>query len=208
MKNKSLLIGIGLAVLGFLMLIIPTQIFKIAIVILGAISFLNGIIILKTERILIADTYYQKATLIRGISSIVIGFLVVCFPQLGIKLGETVWTITCYVFGIWLFVSTFLEIFGIIQLRRYNKKFKTYLIETIISFLVAILLFILGHNNGLTFILRIGGLVMLLTGLLFSVVAWKDRPVYVKAENVETVVDDEKSSSENTESSAETESNN
>ncbi|MDE5898485.1 MAG: hypothetical protein K2H09_04380, partial [Treponemataceae bacterium] len=88
-------------------------------------------------------------------------------------------------FAIYLIAGALLEMFAVGKIRESGTERKQFVLESVISIVAAVIFFIILAKPE-TFI-RIGGIIVIAAGLLFTLVAWKNRPLV--QEPVE-VVDD------------------
>ena len=128
-KNK-LILSLLAALVGLLMLVIPNAFLALIIVILGVAAIVDGVFILFTTRNLIIDPQYKMIMTIRGIISVVIGFLAISIPMI---FATVVWQMMAYMLGIYLLVSSIMEAYCITKLHRNGIMIKQSVMEVVIS---------------------------------------------------------------------------
>ena len=180
MNRDKLLVGFLTAIIGLLLLLTPEAFAKFSVILLGAASILNGILILWTTRNLIYDTLYNRLVWIRGILSIVVGFSAVLFP---IAFAHQVLRVLAYLLAIYLILSAAILSFTAFKLKRNGISVKNSFVEIGVSILLAALLFIIltlisPENVGMTIIYVFGG-ILVLSGLGLVFIQWKSRPAAI-----------------------------
>ncbi len=177
-KNKFLL-GIVVAAVGLFMLLSPDAFIKFTVIILGIGAFVDGLFILVTTKNLILDPSYSRIMSIRGWMSIAAGALAVALP---LVVAGIMWTIMAYTLAAYLLISSALEVYAIGKLKRNGIMIKQSVIEVLVSLLLAaVLLFIPSRSVGHIIVYGCG-LSILIAGLGFAFVQWKNRPIIVHAE--------------------------
>lgn len=197
-KNK-LFLGFVTAALGLFLLLSPEAFVKFFVIILGIAAIIDGVFILAATRNLILDPQYNKIVTVRGVLSIIVGLLAVFLPML---VAAVIWKMMAYTLAVYLFISAGLEAFTISKLHRNGIMIRQSLIEVLCSVIIAVVLLIIPSESAGNFIIRLMGLVLLVFGVGFVLLQWKNRPVIVEPESVETV---ENESEENQESDKEDE---
>ncbi len=181
-KNK-LFLGLMTAAMGLFLLISPDAFISFFVIILGVAAVIDGIFILAATRDLIIDPQYKLIVTVRGILSVLIGFLAVALPKL---VASVAWSAMAYALAIYLIVSASLQIYTITKLHRNGIMVRQSMIEVASSVILAIVLFIIPSETIGIFIIRIFGAVLLVAGIAISVIQWKNRPEVVVANTVET----------------------
>lgn len=172
-KNK-LILSLLAALVGLLMLVIPNAFLALIIVILGVAAIVDGVFILFTTRNLIIDPQYKMIMTIRGIISVVIGFLAISIPMI---FATVVWQMMAYMLGIYLLVSSIMEAYCITKLHRNGIMIKQSVMEVVISVILAIVLFIIPAETAGNIIIRICGFILLVVGGVIAFLQWRNRPI-------------------------------
>ena len=188
MRKTYIVIGILAIVIGLLMLIVPQQCVKIIVILLGFFSLGNGIFNLFHIRKMVADPDFIKTINIRGIVSIVVGFLAIFLP---LAFAGILWTIMVYTLALYLLVSSGMELYGIKKMDQVGINTKPYIAEIIGSIIIAIILFIIPAEIG-TFIIRLLGFLIILVGIILLLAKTKTEPLIVYAEEVPNDPNDSK----------------
>ncbi len=188
MRKTYIVIGILAIVIGLLMLIVPQQCVKIIVILLGFFSLGNGIFNLFHIRKMVADPDFIKTINIRGIVSIVVGFLAIFLP---LAFAGILWTIMVYTLALYLLVSSGMELYGIKKMDQVGINTKPYIAEIIGSIIIAIILFIIPAKIG-TFIIRLLGFLIILVGIILLLAKTKREPLIVYAEEVPNDPNDSK----------------
>ena len=181
-KNK-LFLGLMTAAMGLFLLISPDAFISFFVIILGVAAVIDGIFILAATRDLIIDPQYKLIVTVRGILSVLIGFLAVALPKF---VASVAWSAMAYALAIYLIVSASLQIYTITKLHRNGIMVRQSMIEVASSVILAIVLFIIPSETIGIFIIRIFGAVLLVAGIAISVIQWKNRPEAAVANTVET----------------------
>lgn len=178
--------GILLALIALMMIIAPEQCIKVAVIGLGIEAIVNGVLGLTKSRGLLSDANYQLAILVRSIMSIVIGLLAVVLPM---KFAEAMWKIMLYMLGFYLLIAGAIQLYIAAKLRNSNIERRRYVIEVVVSFIGAVVLFIISRPHVGVFFIRLVGVGVLLVSIGYLLFEWKNRPIVV--DEIE-VVDDVK----------------
>lgn len=181
-KNKIFL-GLVTAVLGLLLLITPDAFIKLFVIILGVAAIVDGVFILAVSRNLIVDPHYNMIVLIRGIMSIVIGAVAVFLP---LFVARIIWNIMAYMLAGYLLVSCMLQIYTITKLHRNGIMIRQSMIEVMSSLIIALVLLVIPSQFAGHIIIRLLGIALLLIGIGFVAVQWKNRVLVIQPENVQT----------------------
>jgi hypothetical protein len=183
MRKTNFILGVLLAVVGLMMIVAPDKCIKVAVILLGIEAVANGVFSLVKIRQLISDKDFQLAVFVRGIFSIVIGFLAVILP---LKFAAMMWTVMLYVLAGYLLLAAVLELYAVAKLRNTGIERKQYVLEALVSIICGIILFIIPQQLGMV-IIRVLGVIVLIVSLIYVLYEWRNRPIVV--DNVE-VVDD------------------
>lgn len=179
-KNKFIL-SLMVAIVGLLMIISPTAFIALAVILLGLAAVVDGIFIMVATRNLILDPDYKLMMTIRGVMSIVVGAVAVLLP---LVIAAIAWTIMAYVLAGYLIVSAGLEIYGITKLHRNGIMINQSVIETVISLILAIALFVIPAEKAGGILVRICGVILLIAGCLNAFLQWRNRPITVVPDSV------------------------
>lgn len=186
-KNK-LYLGFVTAALGLFLLISPDTFISFFVILLGVAAVIDGIFILAATRDLIIDPQYKLIVTVRGVLSIVVGFLAVVLP---IAVAAVVWKAMAYTLAVYLVISAVLQIYTITKLHRNGIMIRQSMIEAASSMVLALVLFIIPAQAAGHFIIRLFGIVLLAIGIGLVVIQWKGRPEVVAPDSVETVEEEE-----------------
>ena len=201
-KTKNIVFGGILAVIGLLMLINPGACINAVVVLVGLTAIAAGGYNLFYTLKNITVPEIKKMILIKSIVSIVIGLVAVICPFALVKTVTSIWKIISYVLAVYLILFAATNVYSSIKFRKTaGDDFKKNLIEGIICFLIAVLLFIIPIEEvGLT-IVRVLGTISIIIGavLIFVEVGIARRTTVVSKEDV-NVVDDEPQKSDDTSS--------
>jgi len=182
MKKSYIALGILAAIIGLMMLFAPTEWIKVTVIVLGIGTIINGLYNLKTVRILVTDTDYQRLISIRGFTSIAIGVLAVLLPLL---IAGIVWTVMIYILAVYLLLSAGTELFALSKMKEAGIDTRPYMYEVFFSIGFALLLFIMPEKFGII-IVRILGILILLAAAGFIFREWKNKPLIVYPEQEES----------------------
>jgi len=206
-KTKNIVFGGILAVIGLLMLINPGACINAVVVLVGLTAVVTGGYNLFYTLKNITVPEIKKMILIKSIVSIVIGLVAVICPFALVKTVASIWKIISYVLAVYLILFAATNVYSSIKFRKTaGDDFKKNLIEGIICFLIAVLLFIIPIEEvGLT-IVRILGTISIIIGavLIFVEVGIARRTTVVSKEDVNVVDDDESAASSEAPSSEDT----
>ena len=196
MKTKNIVFGGILAVIGLLMLINPGACINAVVVLVGLTAIAAGGYNLFYTLKNITVPEIKKIILIKSIVSIVIGLVAVICPFALVKTVTSIWKIISYVLAVYLIIFAATNVYSGIKFRKtVEEDFKKNLIEGLICFLIAVLLFIIPIEEvGLT-IVRILGIIGIVIGavLIFVEVGIARRTTVISKDDV-VVTDDEESS--------------
>lgn len=207
MKTKNVILGLCLAVVGLLMAAMPSACIKAVVVIVGLVAICNGGYNLFVDYKKTTIPQLKTSILVKSIASIVIGLVAVICPFALLKTAASIWNIVSYILAVYLILFSFYGFFTASKMRDSSPEERKRIIkESLISLLIAVLLFVIPIENvGRTFVRIIGiaGLAIGVVLIIIEVVVSK-RTVIVKAEEA-VVVDD---SEAGTDATANTETEN
>lgn len=170
MRKSYIGIGVLAIIIGLMMLIVPHQCIKVIVIILGIFAVANGTYNLFSVRRLIADSDFVMTITIRGVISIVVGFLAILLP---LVFANFLWTIMVYTLAFYLLVSSVMEIFSTKKMKNVGINTKPYILEIIGSIIIAIILFIIPAKIG-TLIIRLLGIAIALFGIGLLLAEYKN----------------------------------
>ena len=182
MNKSNLILSIIVAVLGLVVLVIPETFIKIAVILMGAATIIEGLNSLIKVRPLLEDKAFRRLTLIRGLASILIGLLAVCLPLVFFNTVQGVIRVMLYVLAVYLIVSAVAELFLVAQLNQNGISSRNHKIQAI-WFFIAVMLFLLPANFGVI-IVRILGAVLIVCGIGYALYCWHNRTTEVQPENL------------------------
>lgn len=195
MDINKFVLSLLVAVVGLLMLLSPETFIAMAVIMLGVAAICDGIFIMVATRNLILDPDYKLMMTVRGLLSIIVGAAAIMLPLL---VAAIAWTVMAYVLAGYLLVSAGIEIYGITKLHRNGIMVKQSVIETIISIILAIVLFIIPAKTAGGIIVRICGVVLLGSGIISAFLQWRNRPITVVPDSVVTENQEADSTAEET----------
>lgn len=195
MDKNRIFLGFVTAALGLLLLISPDSFIKLFVILLGVAAVIDGIFILATTRNLILDPQYNLIVTIRGVLSIAVGAFAVIYP---LATAKTVWNIMAYSLAVYLLISAGMQIYTITKLHRNGVMIRQSMIEVLTSILLAVVLFVIPAKEVGDFIVRLFGIALVIFGAGTVILQWKNRPITVVPDSVETV--DAEAAEENSES--------
>lgn len=166
MQKTNFITGLVLVSVGFLLLIIPNQIVKAVVIVLGAEAIVNGVFSFLTVRQLVADESFRFPILIRSVISVVVGLLAVFLP---LAVAGVMWTVMLYVLGVYLLFAAVMELFAMAKLRDTDINRKQFVFEAIVSIFVAVILFILPRQIGAAILRIFGAVIFVIGGVLLFV---------------------------------------
>ena len=134
-----LLIALGLLFLGIFTLAKPKLFEQLFIIALGVVAVVTGIGSLVTLNKYSFGKFNRTTTLVKGIGSIIIGVLAVVLP---ITIGGAIWRIILYVLAVQLLLSAIVVLIDAFAVRSLGLSPANLVVEGIVSFVIAILLFI------------------------------------------------------------------
>lgn len=165
------------------MAIMPSIWKNIVVIALAIEAVANGLYCLIYTRKLYPDAVFQYAVFGRGMMSIVIGLLSFFLPIMLHQQHEIVIKVVIRIFAVYLLISTALQLFSSSKLRDTGVERKHFVIESIISIIVAVVLFIIAAKLG-TIVVRIVGIAAILFDAVFLFISYKNRPLVHEAVEV------------------------
>lgn len=195
MDINKFVLSLLVAVVGLLMLLSPETFIAMAVIMLGVAAICDGIFIMVATRNLILDPDYKLMMTVRGLLSIIVGAAAIMLP---LFVAAIAWTVMAYVLAGYLLVSAGIEIYGISKLHRNGIMVKQSVVETIISIILAIVLFIIPAKTAGGIIVRICGVVLLVSGIISAFLQWRNRPITVVPDSVVTENQETDSTAEET----------
>ncbi len=199
MDKNRVFLGFVTAALGLFLLISPQTFIQFFVIILGVAAVIDGIFILATSRNLIVDPQYNMIVTIRGVLSIVVGAFAVILPM---AVANIAWKVMAYSLAIYLLISAGMQIYTITKLHRNGIMIRQSMIEVLTSVLLAIALFVIPSKVAGDFIVRIFGIALVIFGAGTVIVQWRNRPITVVPDSVETVEENGAEDSKEAESSS------
>lgn len=193
MDINKFVLSLLVAVVGLLMLLSPETFIAMAVIMLGVAAICDGIFIMVATRNLILDPDYKLMMTVRGLLSIIVGATAIMLP---LFVAAIAWTVMAYVLAGYLLVSAGIEIYGITKLHRNGIMVKQSVIETIISIILAIVLFIIPAKTAGGIIVRICGIILLVSGIVSAFLQWRNRPITIVPDSVVTENQETDSSAE------------
>ena len=183
MRKTDFLLGVLLAVVGLMMIIEPSRCIRVAVIALGAATVVDGVYSIAKIRTLLSDRAFQVTAVISGAVSILVGAVAIILP---LAVADVMWTIMLYVLAVYLILLAVVGMYTVAKLRGTGIARRQYVVDIIVAFICAIILFIIPHRIGLTLV-RVLGVIMMIVSAVYLLYQWKNRPIVV--EKVE-VVDD------------------
>lgn len=184
MKRWYLFSGILAALLGLLVIIFPAFWIKLVVVILGLAAIAYGIYSLKITKVISDELNYRRTILIKSIVSIVAGLMAVLFP---LAIGGAAWTAMIWLLIFYLLISAAAGFYAAALLKDSGVERKRYIIENLLLLAAAVVLILISPRSLGNAIIRLIGIVVLVTGLaliLFDVFSARGK--------VEVIIKDER----------------
>lgn len=209
MRLKSLLLGLLVFVIGLLMTIMPQKIFNAIIIMIGIVGIADGIYslikITKNEN----DAEIRKPVVIRAVCCIVIGAAAAVFPIIFKDAIDTICMIFGFILAVSLLVYAAFGFFAAGRVANDEETKKNLTTESLISLLIAIIMFILPIKNITETITRVVGIMGIVAGagiiayeIILYVIHKKDAPVEVVAISNEEETKTEEKNEDSTEAGA------
>ncbi len=134
---------------------------------IGIYAIVNGIVVVVTSFKTNLSGSIKKAMVIRGLVSLGIGAVAILMPILFIKIT---WTFTLYILAVGLLGSAGLQTYLAIEMKKVDYPILGYIIEIVISLLLAFLIFTMPQEIGMT-IIRVVGFIIFAYGLILVIKA-------------------------------------
>lgn len=176
MKNANYFLGIMMAVVGLMMLMAAEPIIQVLVIVLGISALVEGVFILTSVMPLSNERAFKIECAVRAAISIIIGLLCIILP---LRMATLAWQVMIYTFAIYALVSVALEIVIVWHLHSEGFPVKRHIIEIATTLVLALILFVLPTSFGFTLI-RIGGALMILAGVITAFVTWKNRDIIIE----------------------------
>ena len=171
MIGSYVIISVLSLVVGCVMLFAPSAWLSIMVVLLGVAAIANGGFNLLSLYKIVADPAFRKVVIVRGIVSIAVGLAAILLP---LTVAGIVWYTMVYMLAGYLIVSVIMELYAVYRLQKFNVSARPYYGEIIGSVILAIVLFILPGQIGLTLI-RVLGALLAVSGIGIFIWQWKCR---------------------------------
>ncbi len=181
MRKSIIGMGILISIIGLMMIIAPEAFIKIAVILLGIAAIGNGIYNLISVLNFSTDSFYKKIVLTRAIISLFVGVLSLLLP---LFIAGTIWVVLIYTLAIYLLISAVLEIINLYQLKKEGYPVKVFRIEIVSSVLLAILLFTMPAQIGIT-VIRVIAFITILVGIAITFYEWKNKDSVIPPVNNE-----------------------
>lgn len=180
---------IGLAILlllvGLVMMFSPEGWIKVCVILLGLSILLNGIYNIAKLRLLLVNPFFNRAIIIRGALSILVGLLAILLPLLIAKL---VFSALLYGIAVYLLISSLIEGYAIYKIKDAGYKTALYLYEIAFSVVLALVFIFIPTEVGKSIVRFLGFIVCLgAAGLLLF--EWKNKSYIIHPESVEDLED-------------------
>lgn len=202
MNIKNLLLGILIFVIGLLLIIVPKECVKIIVLIVGAYAVFNGVTNLLGLRKKELNDKFKKTVIIKSLVSILIGLSAIVFPFLLVRTIGFIWKIVSYVLAACLIAFGITGFVSASMLSESDDGLKSHISrESIICFLVAILMIIIPIDNVIHTLFLILGIIAIVCGValtgfeIFKIVAEKKAGKEVVEVDAE-IIDDESTENE------------
>lgn len=171
MIGSYVIISVLSLVVGCVMLFAPSAWLSIMVVLLGVAAIANGGFNLLSLYKIVADPAFRKVVIVRGIVSIAVGLAAILLP---LTVAGIVWYTMVYMLAGYLIVAVIMELYAVYRLQKFNVSARPYYGEIIGSVILAIVLFILPGQVGLTLI-RVLGALLAVSGIGIFIWQWKFR---------------------------------
>lgn len=184
MKTKHCFIGIALSTPGFFMLLKPAACVKITVIALSAALLITGCISLFTPSCFTKKNRASRIVLVKTLSYIIIGFTASLIP-LFFKAVDVTKT-AARVLAFYMLIMTVLSLYLASSARKNPTNRRQFLLDSLISFISFLLMFIISGKSGML-IIRISGGVLAAFSLLCVLYLVKNKP----AKKVEPLIMDD-----------------
>ena len=175
--------GILAITVGLISAIVPETIIKVIVILFGVASVIKGSYELLSLRLLSEDSDFRKAVITSGALSVAVGLFAIFLPLALFSTVQTIFRIMLYILAVDLLLSACACIFMIIRLNELGIPSKKIKIEAISFVLLAIFLFFLPANFGVTLV-RILGVLLVIGGVCYSIYSWRNRVLVIEPESV------------------------
>ncbi len=201
MTKSNFLLGIFAAVIGLLVLVQPDTSIKVVTIILGMTAVIRGINDFVRIRTLSDDSVFKTTVFVRGAVSLVIGVFAICLPLAFFNTAQTMIRVLLYIQAVYLILSAIAGFFLVAKLgnTQSTKNFKT---DAAFSVVIAIFLFLLPANFGVILV-RIIGLVLLVSGACYALYSWRNQELVVTPDSVQDAESPDSQNQEDSESTNE-----
>lgn len=185
--SSRLILGALCAVIGLLALINPQASIQAMVIITGIASIISGVIMISRAKTLCPEPRFSRVIIIRSVIGIVIGLLAIIMPFAMFRTLQSVVRVFLYILAVFLFLSAVSEFAVIIGTGATARPLMG---EAVITLGIAILLFLMPWNFGVTLV-RIAGALIFCASIIYCVVEWRARSVEVEAVEVTETVEGE-----------------
>ncbi len=176
MKNSGYFIAVMMAIIGLMMLMAAEPLIQVLVIVLGIAALVEGVFILTSIMPMSSVRAFKIECALRATISIIIGLLCIILP---LRMATFAWQVMVYTFAIYALVSAVLEIMIVWRLSSEGLPVKRLVIEIVATFALSLLLFMLPSSFGFTLI-KIGGVVMILAGVVTGFLAYKNRDIILE----------------------------
>ena len=183
MRKTYVGLSILLFLVGLVMVFSPEGWIKACVIIIGFSILLNGFYNIIKMRVLLLNPFFQKAIVVRGILSILVGLLAVLLPLLVAKL---VFSVLLYGLAIYLFIASVIQGYALYKIKDAGYSIAPYLYEIVFSIVLALVFIFIPTEVGKS-IVRIFGIIVSLAAIGFIIYEWKSKPYIIQAESVEDI---------------------
>ena len=189
MNKSNFLSGILMAAIGLILLLDPETSIKAVVVFTGAFSVVKGIYDLILSRSLNAKSQVRRAVLIQSIIGILTGLFAIILPLAIFNTIQTIVRIMLYILAVYLVLSAFICFYMTFKMNSDggNKAItKSFISEGLTCMAAAVILFLLPQNFGVV-VVRVLGIIVILTGICMLLYTWKKQPLVIQPDSVEDI---------------------
>lgn len=154
----TLLAGVVVIALGCYMLFATASFVKLAVIIMGILAIVSGVVTLIELNSYSFGVYSKGATIFKGVLSIIVGFVVLFLPVIS---AQVTWTVLLYIIGIQLAISAVIAFWDAFALRKSGFVLSGLLMEGVLSLVFALLMFLFPQSIGTMFVKIVGAIVAL-----------------------------------------------
>lgn len=183
MRKTYVGLSILLFLVGLVMIFSPEGWIKACVIIIGFSILLNGFYNIIKMRVLLLNPFFQKAILVRGILSILVGILAILLP---LVLAKLVFSVLLYGLAIYLCIASVIQGYALYKIKDAGYSVSPYLYEIVFSIVLALVFVFIPTEVGKS-IVRIFGIIVSLGAIGFIVYEWKSKPYIIQAESVEDI---------------------